>query len=106
MHPFPFCCWQINPMSECFKIFTVCPGWGFPADSNAITHMQLLTQICQVLLAEEETHFWGQRSCMRLLRLLSARQDAFRWAEYVEIMCSSLRGRKGWGKGETVNQNL
>lgn len=37
-------------ISECFKIFTDCLGWGFLAN---ITCMQLLTQICQVLLTAD-----------------------------------------------------
>lgn len=58
-------------MSECFKVFSICLGWGFFAHGNAISHMQLLTQICQVLLAEEETHFWSQRSCLHLLSVVT-----------------------------------
>lgn len=81
------------------SIFSL-PGMGFFAYGNAISNMQLLTPICQVLLTEEATVTFGAReaACIYSVGLLS-------WARYFltgrvcRNMSSKLKGWKGLGKG-------
>lgn len=94
-------------MSECFKAFSFCLGWCFLAYGNAISHMQLLTPICQVLLAEEAALTFGTReaACIYSVWLLSwARQ--FLMGRVCRNTSSGLKGWKGLEKEVTIKQNL
>lgn len=94
-------------MSECFKAFSICLGWGLLAYGNAISHMQLLTPICHVLLAEEAALTFGAReaACIYSLWLLSWARH-FLMGRVCRNMSSRLKGWKGLGEKATIEQNL
>lgn len=94
-------------MSECFKAFSICLGQGFLACGNAISHMQLLTQICQVLLRRKFSLLEPEKLLEFTQCGYWAGQDTFWWAEYAEIQAQDWRHGRVWGKGWlTIKQNL
>lgn len=60
--------------------------------------MQLLTQIYQVLLAEEETHFWSQRSCLHLLSVVTELGKTLSDGQNVQKYKLKTEGMEGFGE--------
>lgn len=67
--------------------------------------MQLLTQIYQVLLAEEETFGAREADCIYSVWLLSWARH-FLMGRICRNTSSRLKGWKALGKGVTIKQNL